>query len=108
MIYPEPFAGVGLALFGQEVHRNPHGDVVGRGGVLEKRFLALWPDRQHSLLSDTPGDDPRDWMKEGAWLHRFCQEMKTLLLAELDTRLEPVQGLLMALESAHNDPQGPQ
>ncbi|HBM22605.1 MAG TPA: hypothetical protein DD411_03420, partial [Alcanivorax sp.] len=32
----------------------------------------------------------------------------TLLLAELDTRLEPVQGLLMALESAHNDPQGPQ
>ncbi len=29
-------------------------------------------------------------------------------LAELDTRLEPVQGLLMALESAHNDPQGPQ
>ena len=77
-------------------------------GVLEKRFLALWPDRQHSLLSDTPGDDPQDWMKEGAWLHRFCQEMKTLLLAELDTRLEPVQGLLMALESAHNDPQGPQ
>ena len=31
-----------------------------------------------------------------------------VLLAELDTRLEPVQGLLMALESAHNDPQGPQ
>ena len=77
-------------------------------GVLEKRFLALWPDRQHSLLSDTPGDDPRDWMKEGAWLHRFCQEMKTLLLAELDARLEPVQGLLMALESAHNHPQGHQ
>ena len=34
--------------------------------------------------------------------------MKSLLLAELDARLEPVQGLLMALESAHNHPQGPQ
>ena len=76
--------------------------------VLEKRFLALWPDRQHSLLSDAPGDDPREWMEEGAWLHRFCQEMKTLLLAELDARLEPVQGLIMALESAHNHPQGSQ
>ncbi len=77
-------------------------------GVLEKRFLALWPDRQQSLLSDAPGHDPEDWMKEGAWLHRFCQEMKTMLLAELDARLEPVQGLLMALDSAHNHPQGPQ
>lgn len=73
--------------------------------VLEKRFLALWPDRQHSLLSDEPGHEPADWMKEGAWLHRFCQEMKTLLLAELDARLAPVQGLISAL---HNHPQGPQ
>ena len=74
-------------------------------GVLEKRFLALWPDRQHSLLSDAPGQEPQDWMREGAWLHRFCQEMKTMLLAELDARLEPVQGLLSALQ---NDSQGPQ
>ncbi len=77
-------------------------------GVLEKRFLALWPDRQQSLLAEEPGHRPEDWMKEGAWLHRFCQEMKTMLLAELDTRLEPVQGLLDALESAHNHPQGQQ
>jgi hypothetical protein len=73
-------------------------------GVLEKRFLALWPDRQQSLLSDEPGHEPEDWMKQGAWLHGFCQEMKTMLLAELDARLAPVQGLLRAL---HN-PQGPQ
>jgi len=71
-------------------------------GVLEKRFHALWPDRQHSLLAEAPGDTPQDWMKEGAWLHCFCQEMKQMLLAELDTRLEPVRGLLDALDNARN------
>lgn len=72
--------------------------------VLEKRFHALWPGRQQSLLAEAPGHRPEDWMQQGAWLYRFCQEMKTMLLAELDTRLKPVQGLLQAL----NDAQGQQ
>lgn len=38
----------------------------------------------------------------GGWLHQFRQEMQTLLLAELETRLEPVQGLLDALN--HEEP----
>lgn len=48
--------------------------------VLEKRFRQL--DREH---------------QETAWLPRFRQEMRLLLLAELEARLTPVQGLLDAL-----------
>ena len=77
-------------------------------GFLELRRFRADSAQLARQLETPPGDDPQDWMTEGAWLHRFCQEMKSLLLAELDARLEPVQGLLMALESAHNHPQGPQ
>jgi hypothetical protein len=53
---------------------------------LEKRFDSLKP----------PGDD----VAAGLWLDTFRQDMHAVLLAELDTRMQPVEGLLAALRSA--------
>ena len=38
-------------------------------------------------------------MKQGAWLSRFCNELQTVLLAELDVRLQPTVGLIEALHN---------
>lgn len=70
--------------------------------VLEKRFKTLWR-HHHKKLADAP-DPPEDWIQEGAWLDRFHQEMRLLLLAELEARLEPVQGLLDALNNEDANP----
>lgn len=63
--------------------------------ILEKRFDALWQAHQQTHPADS--QSPEDWLAPGAWLHQFCQDMKRLLLAELDVRLEPALGLLDAL-----------
>ncbi|MCU5783138.1 hypothetical protein MA04_02438 [Alcanivorax balearicus MACL04] len=69
--------------------------------VLGKRFRSLWRAHRNQQQEDQP--DPMDaWVAPGGWLHQFRQEMQTLLLAELETRLEPVQGLLDALN--HEEP----
>ncbi|WP_157933817.1 DUF3348 family protein [Alloalcanivorax mobilis] len=71
--------------------------------VLERRFRALW--REHrERQPDALQQDPAAWLAPGAWLHRFCQEMRLMLLAELETRLQPVQGLLDALNQEDHDP----
>ena len=70
--------------------------------LLARRFDALKPDEQRSLLHDD-ADDPQAWMAPGGWLHRFCQEMQLLLLAELEARLEPPRGLLDALHNEVRD-----
>ncbi len=59
--------------------------------VLEQRFQALKTASEQSPESGTQAGD---------WLHRYCEEAQTLLLAELDVRLEPVLGLL---EACHNE-----
>ena len=41
MIDPEPLARLYPRLFGQEIHRDPHGDAVCHGVVLEKLFHGL-------------------------------------------------------------------
>ena len=53
---------------------------------LERRFESLKPQ----------GDDTA----AGPWLETFRQDMHAVLLAELDTRLQPVEGLLAALRAA--------
>ena len=35
-------------------------------------------------------------MQKNSWLVRFCMDMQTLLLAEMDLRLQPTMGLLDA------------
>ncbi|WP_148863974.1 DUF3348 family protein [Marinobacter fonticola] len=59
--------------------------------TLEQRFRALETE---------PGGASRSGSAPGNWLHRYCEEAQSLLLAELDVRLEPVLGLL---EAFHNE-----
>ena len=62
---------------------------------LEPRFDQLRGSRD-APASDTPA-------QPGPWLDRFCQEMRGLLLAELDLRLQPVEGLLEACRKSSID-----
>lgn len=65
--------------------------------LMEKRFNQL---RKAHLQTQPTDDTPAVWMQPGAWLARFCTELQTVLLAELDLRLQPAVGLLEAL---HNE-----
>ena len=58
------------------------------GARLEPRF-----DQLRGVPEDAPLGTPS---QPGPWLDRFRLEMRNLLLAELDLRLQPVEGLLEA------------
>lgn len=69
--------------------------------LMEKRFNQLRKAYLQTHAAGPAADDkPELWMKPGAWLARFCTELQTVLLAELDLRLQPAVGLLEAL---HNE-----
>jgi len=59
--------------------------------LLEKHFKRLRPADPAPDAPDHPEVQPR------AWLDVFGQDMQSVLLAELDIRLQPVEGLLEAL-----------
>jgi hypothetical protein len=67
--------------------------------LLEKRFAQLLAAHQQSPLDARKADTPDVWMKPGGWLARFCAELETVLLAELDVRLQPAVGLMEALNN---------
>lgn len=67
--------------------------------LLQKRFVHLLRIHQQLVQGDEQADKPAPWMKDGAWLARFCHELQTVLLAELDLRLQPTLGLLEAYEN---------
>jgi hypothetical protein len=69
--------------------------LAGVAAGLEPRFDRL-RGRQDDAASDVPP-------QRGPWLDRFRQEMRDLLLAELDLRLQPVEGLLEACRKSSND-----
>lgn len=62
--------------------------------VLERHFKSLL--QSHLKLKPENGS-LQDWLKPDAWLDIFYQDMRELLLAEFDVRLQPVLGLLEAL-----------
>lgn len=66
--------------------------------LLQKRFMHLLRTHQQALHNTGQADAPALWMKDGAWLARFCHELQTVLLAELDLRLQPTLGLLEAYQ----------
>jgi hypothetical protein len=68
--------------------------------LLKKRFAHLRAQHQQTLVDTQQADRPEQWMQAGGWLARFCHELQTVLLAELDLRLQPAVGLLEAL---HNE-----
>jgi hypothetical protein len=59
--------------------------------LLEKHFARL-----RQAAQATP-DEPHSEVQDGEWLHVFRKDMKNLLLAELDFRFQPIEGLLEAL-----------
>ncbi|MEO8120851.1 MAG: DUF3348 domain-containing protein [Rhodoferax sp.] len=65
--------------------------------LLERRFAQLLKAHQQVLVDTQQVDDPALWMKAGAWLARFCHELQTALVAELDVRLQPTVGLMEAI-----------
>lgn len=67
--------------------------------LLQQRFKELLSAHQQSQGSQDI-TEPLDWLKPGAWLTVFYKELQELLLAELDVRLQPVLGLLEALNDA--------
>ncbi len=73
-------------------------------GLLKKRFEELFGAHQQRLAETRHPDNPAGWMQAQAWLARFCNELQTLLLAELEFRLQPTVGLIEALtESLNNE-----
>lgn len=63
---------------------------------LKMRFDQLLKAHQQTLASAQQEDSPDLRMKAESWLTRFCNELETVLLAELDLRLQPTVGLIEA------------
>jgi len=68
--------------------------------LLEKRFNQLLKSHQQAAAEQQPSDSLDLWMKPDGWLMRFRHELQSVLLAELDLRLQPALGLL---EAFHNE-----
>lgn len=73
---------------------------------LEKRFAQLYETHRQALAAtrqaDTPADTPdtpEHWLQAGGWLAEFRSELRAVLLAELDLRLQPVAGLIDAFSN---------
>ena len=65
--------------------------------LLEKRFAQLAKAHQQRLAGQP--DDPVWSMQPAGWLADFGNELKLVLLAELDLRLQPTVGLIEALSN---------
>jgi hypothetical protein len=66
--------------------------------LLKKRFEQLFKAHQQMLVDTQQADNPAGWTQAGGWLARFCNDMQTLLLAEVELRLQPTVGLIEALK----------
>jgi uncharacterized protein DUF3348 len=65
---------------------------------LARRFEHLYAAHRAKLAEAQTADDPGRWMQPGGWLASFCREMQAVLRAELDLRLQPIAGLIAALD----------
>lgn len=68
--------------------------------LLGARFEFL--RQQQQPLLDPEQDQPSTWIKTGGWLDQFRLDCHKLLLAEIDIRMQPVLGLIEAIEDHHN------
>jgi hypothetical protein len=71
-------------------------------GAQERTLLATVAGRLEPCFERSRAAPDEDSSQPGPWLDRFRQEMRTLLLAELDLRLQPVEGLLEACRKANS------
>lgn len=73
-------------------------------GHLERRMSHLRATHQQQLEAAGRDDEPQRWALPGGWLFAFEQDLRALLLAELQVRLEPLAGLLEAAQSHGSHP----
>lgn len=64
--------------------------------LLAKRFEQIC-NTTASTQTPTGG-----WLQPGGGFDQFCQEIRVVLLAELDVRLQPLLGLVEAINTEHN------
>ncbi|OUM02545.1 DUF3348 domain-containing protein [Variovorax sp. JS1663] len=69
-----------------------HNLLAGIPSRLEKHFARL------RRAEPAPDEEPEGEARPGPWLDLFRNDMRDLLLAELDFRLQPIEGLLEALK----------
>ncbi|MFM0591416.1 DUF3348 domain-containing protein [Paraburkholderia dilworthii] len=79
-----------------ERERNLLGSVP---GLLAGHFERLRAAEQAALAAAVASDDVAA-VTPGAWLDVFRKDMQSVLLAELDVRFQPVEGLLAALRTS--------
>lgn len=68
-------------------------------GMLARRFERLHEAHRASLAKTGAADDPARWLGPGGWLARFRTEMHAVARAELELRLQPLDGLVAALDN---------
>jgi hypothetical protein len=72
-------------------------------GARERALLATVASRLEPRFDRLRGAQGDAAVVPGPWLARFHHEMRGLLMAELDLRLQPVEGLLEACRKSHTD-----
>jgi hypothetical protein len=65
--------------------------------LLAKRFTQRYQEHQ-AAQPEAATDTPSQWAQPGGWLEAFCRDAQSVLLAELELRLSPVEGLIAALD----------
>ncbi|MDP9649050.1 DUF3348 domain-containing protein [Paraburkholderia caledonica] len=73
------------------------GSSAAEGSVEPKVHVQVQPQPQAPALDAAP--TPAQAVAPNAWLDVFRKDMQSVLLAELDVRLQPVEGLLAALRT---------
>jgi len=74
----------------QVLAAREHSLLAGVPALLEKHFNRL-SGNGASMTAEPAGES-----QAGEWLHAFRKDMKSVLLAELDFRFQPIEGLLEA------------
>ncbi|MDQ0569588.1 hypothetical protein QFZ42_001422 [Variovorax paradoxus] len=82
----------------QVLAAREHSLLAGVPALLEKHFTRLSEDGLPTAA------EPASEAQAGEWLHVFRKDMKNVLLAELDFRFQPVEGLLEAFREATRVP----
>jgi hypothetical protein len=65
--------------------------------LLELRFGERLDIHRQAIPKDPAASDLEPWLQPGGWIRTFCGEMRQLLLAELEARLQPVMGMMESL-----------
>ncbi len=68
-------------------------------GALARRFELLYEAHRAALAQAGAADDPARWLVAGGWLATFQREMHAVAQAELELRLQPLDGLVAALDN---------